>query len=95
MPSAEMPNVVLPIDLSERIREKVRTGKYASESELIAESLTALDEREVEIETWIDEEVIPVYDAWEADPSRASPIEDAFARLNARIAAERSKAAGE
>jgi putative addiction module CopG family antidote len=92
MSAAETTNVVLPDDLSERVREKVRSGRYASESELIAESLSALEERDAEVETWIDQEVIPAYDAWKADPSRASPIEDAFARLNARIAAEQSKA---
>jgi antitoxin ParD1/3/4 len=92
MSVSETSNVVLPADLSERVREKVRGGKYASESELIAESLIALEERDAEVENWIEQEVIPAYDAWKADPLRASPIEDTFARLNARIAVEQSKA---
>ena len=92
MTLAKESNVILPADRSERVREKVRSGKYASESELIAESLVALEERDAEIENWIDEQVVPAYDAWKADPSRATPIEHAFARLNARIAADRSNA---
>lgn len=90
MTAAKQSSIVLPDDLSERVREKVRSGQYASEAELIAESLTVLEERDAALESWIDEQVAPAYDAWKADPSRATPIEDAFARLKARIAADRS-----
>lgn len=32
---------------------------------------------------WLREEVVPAYDAWKADPSRAIPAEEVFAELRA------------
>ncbi|MDB5552005.1 MAG: hypothetical protein JWL86_1989 [Rhizobium sp.] len=77
--------ITLPADLATRLKDKMESGRYASESDVIAESLSALDEREAEIESWMVNEVVPAHDRWMADPSRAVPIDEAFARLQARI----------
>lgn len=78
--------IMLPADLAARVRDKMRTGRYASESEVIAESLAALDDRETEIENWLIDDVKPALDRWAADPARAVPIEEAFANIERRIA---------
>jgi antitoxin ParD1/3/4 len=85
MPALKEIQISLPADLAARLRNKMETGEYSSESDVIAESLAALDEREAEIESWLVNEVEPAYDRWMADPSRAVPIDEAFARLQARI----------
>lgn len=78
--------ITLPADLAARVRDKMDTGQYASESELIAESLAALEDRDAEIESWLINDVKPAIDRWTADPSRAIPLDEAFANLDKRIA---------
>lgn len=77
--------ITLPADLAARLKDKMETGRFSSESDVIAESLAALDDREAEIESWLANEVVPAHDRWMADPSRAVPIDEAFAGLQARI----------
>ena len=78
--------ITLPADLAALVRDKMETGRYASESEVIAESLAALEDREAEIETWLVDKVKPAVDRWRADPTRAIPLDEAFARIDRRIA---------
>ncbi|CAN7656051.1 ribbon-helix-helix domain-containing protein [Rhizobium sp. LjRoot254] len=84
--------ISLPADLAARLKHKVETGRYSSESDVIAESLSALEEREAEIESWLVNDVGPAYDRWMADPSRAVSIDEAFARLQARIDSSKDRA---
>jgi antitoxin ParD1/3/4 len=55
--------------------------------------LRALQERDA-IERWLNEEVVPVYDAMKADPKRGIPAEEVFAALrahhNARVKAAKA-----
>ena len=78
--------ITLPADLAALVRDKMETGRYASESEVIAESLAALEDREAEIESWLVDKVKPAVGRWRADPTRAIPLDEAFARIDRRIA---------
>jgi antitoxin ParD1/3/4 len=78
--------ITLPADLAARVRDKMQTGRYASEDEVIAESLAALEDRESEVEDWLVNDVWPALDRWRADPTRAIPLDEAFANLDRRIA---------
>jgi antitoxin ParD1/3/4 len=71
----------------------VASGRYASESDVISAGLLALQEREAGMERWLREEVLPVYDAMQADPGRAIPASQVTAALDA-FHAERLKATG-
>lgn len=64
-------SVNLPTDVIRLVREKVASGAYASESELVEEAIRTLSAQENGIESWLLDEVVPVYDAMESDPSRA------------------------
>jgi antitoxin ParD1/3/4 len=77
--------ITLPADLAERVRDKMQSGRYASENEVIAESLAALEDRETEIENWLANDVKPAFDRWAADPKRSIPLDEAFASLERRI----------
>lgn len=46
MAAAEKLNVTVPADLARMVREKVKTGAYASDSEVVGKALRLLRERE-------------------------------------------------
>lgn len=81
-------SITLPNDMADTLRDRVRSGAYASESEVVREGLRALWEREQAVETWLRTEVAEAYDALVADPSRAMTAEE----LRARLAAKRTAA---
>lgn len=77
--------VSLTTDMEELVRQKVLSGEYADEDEVINDGLMALAARDAALETWLDEEVIPTLDALEANPSRVMPLDEARRRLHGRI----------
>jgi antitoxin ParD1/3/4 len=64
-------SITLPTEMAEVIKSKVATGEYATESEVIRDGLRVLMARDRALERWLLEQVVPVYDALKADPSRA------------------------
>ena len=86
MPTTEKRTISLPGDQAAFIDAKVRSGDYASVSEVVRAGLRALKERDEAVERWLNEEVAPVYDAMKSDPERGVSIEDAFAKLRAHHA---------
>lgn len=77
-------DVILPTDIAQMVKEKVASGEYESENEVILEGLRALQARESAVEQWLRTEVAAAYDEYRADPSRAAPAKDVFARIRAR-----------
>lgn len=80
-------SVTLPHEMAEVVRAKVRTGEYASESEVIRDGLRALLARDRAMESWLRDQVGPAHDALTADPNRARSAE----QIRARLAAERGR----
>ena len=81
MRTTQQMSITLPNEMAEAVRTKVRTGEYASESEVIRDGLRALLARDRAVETWLQEQVGPAYDALKADPSRAVTLAQVRARL--------------
>jgi len=54
--------------MADALRERVRAGQYASESEAIRDGLRALFARDQAVEAWLRGEVAAAYDALVADP---------------------------
>jgi putative addiction module CopG family antidote len=81
-------SITLPNDMADMVKAKVRTGEYASESEVIRDGLRVLMARDRAIESWLHNQVGPSYDALKADPSRAVTAD----QVRARLATERTKA---
>lgn len=77
-------SITLPTEMADAVRERVRSGQYASESEVVREGLRALIARDQAVETWLREEVAAAYDALQADPSDVIETEDVRAHLAAR-----------
>ncbi|ORV66808.1 CopG family transcriptional regulator [Mycobacterium gastri] len=74
-------SITLPNDMADALRDRVRKGEYASESEVVREGLRALFARDQAIESWLQGEVAAAYDAVVADPSRAVSAQAVRARL--------------
>jgi antitoxin ParD1/3/4 len=83
----------LPNEQGRYIDRLVRTGTYASASEVIRAGLRALEERDAAVERWLRDEVTAAYDALEADPKRAIPAEKVFAAVRARHRARKPQKA--
>jgi antitoxin ParD1/3/4 len=73
--------------MADAVKAKVQTGEYATESEVIRDGLRALLARDRAVESWLNDQVGPAYDALKADPTRAITVE----HLRARIAEEVAK----
>lgn len=64
-------SITLPNDMAEALKERVATGAYASESEVIRDGLRVLFARDEAVEQWLRREVVSAYDELRADPSQA------------------------
>lgn len=80
-------SVTIPNDMADALRERVRSGAYASESEVIRNGLRALFARDQAVEAWLGEEVAASYDALIAGPSDVATADNVRSRLAARHAA--------
>lgn len=69
--------------------ERVASGAYASESEVLRDGLRALFARDDAVEAWLRSDVVAAYDELRDDPSRAISAEDLRAHL-ASVHADRN-----
>ena len=76
-------SITLPKEMTSLVKEKVRSGAYASESEVIRDGLRALMARDRAVESWLHLQVGPAYDALKADPARAVSADQVRVRLSA------------
>jgi putative addiction module CopG family antidote len=74
-------SITLPNDMADLVKDKVRTGEYASESEVIRDGIRALLVRDRAVENWLHNQVGRAYDALKADPTRAVTIDQVRAYL--------------
>jgi putative addiction module CopG family antidote len=85
-------SITLPVEMAQMVKDKVSSGEYASESEVIRAGLRALSAQNAAIDRWLQEEVLPAIDAHDADPGRAIPIAETRKRLqsfmDARLSAK-------
>lgn len=87
MRTTQQMSITLPNEMADMVKAKVRTGEYASESEVIRDGLRALIARDRAVESWLHGQVGPAYDALKADPARAVTAD----QVRARLAAEHAK----
>lgn len=74
-------SITLPNSMAEALKERVASGAYASESEVVRDGLRALFAREDAVEAWLRSEVVASYDELRADPSRAVGADEMRAKL--------------
>lgn len=73
--------VSLPDDLAEVVAGKIRSGAYSSATEVLHEGLRALVDRDVAIERWLRDEVLPGHQEYMRDPGTGVAAEDILKRI--------------
>ena len=76
-------SVTLPDDLAGQVRARVASGRYANESDVVAEALRTLEDREHDLEHWLRTEAVAIHDRMKEDPSRGRSLDDVRASLAA------------
>jgi putative addiction module CopG family antidote len=87
MRTTQQLSITLPNEMADAIKTKVRTGEYATESEVIRDGLRALLTRDRAIESWLHNQVGAAFDALKADPASQVTV----AQVRARLASEHAK----
>jgi antitoxin ParD1/3/4 len=91
MPRTSRPVTVTLGDLHRRVKARVKSGAYASASEVIRAALRALDREEAAVNDWLRQRV----DEALADPRPSIPAREVFKRLRkyhaGRVKAERDE----
>lgn len=85
-------SITLPNNMAEALRQRVDSGEYASESEVIRDGLRALFARDAAVEQWLRTEVVEAYDELRANPDQA--ITSAELKKQLKEAREQKMAAG-
>jgi putative addiction module CopG family antidote len=75
MPNTQQLNITLPDEMVAMVREKVASGEYANDNEVILDGLAFLRERDRGLEHWLRTEGVAAYDELKADPSQALSVE--------------------
>ncbi|GAA3835102.1 type II toxin-antitoxin system ParD family antitoxin [Brevibacterium ammoniilyticum] len=73
-------SITLPTAMADALRERVASGAYASESEVVRDGLRALFSQEDAVERWLRDEVVAAYDELRSDPDRSLTAKDVRAR---------------
>jgi antitoxin ParD1/3/4 len=73
-------SITLPHEMAQMVKNKVASGEYATESEVIRDGLRTLAARDAALEKWLMEEVVPTLDALKAGAKTLS-ADEAWAEL--------------
>jgi antitoxin ParD1/3/4 len=79
-------SITLPLDMAEAVEEKVKSGAYASVSEVMRDGMRALLGQEAAIDRWLREEVVAGHAEYMDDPSKGVPASAILDRIKARRA---------
>lgn len=77
--------ITLPEEMARAVKERVASGAYASESEVIREGLRALAAQDAAVEHWLRTEGVARYEAYLANPDNTLSADELSASLQRRI----------
>jgi antitoxin ParD1/3/4 len=84
MSRSERRTITLPSDQAGDIAGLVKSGSYASVSEVVRAGIQVLQDQDTAVDRWLRDDVVPVFDAMQADLARGVPVDSVRARLQAR-----------
>jgi antitoxin ParD1/3/4 len=76
--------ITLPDSLARLLEQKVGSGEYATESDVVSAGLQGLQAHDAVLEHWLQTEVAASYDQVHAEPASVIPHEDILMRVKAR-----------
>jgi antitoxin ParD1/3/4 len=82
-------SITLPLDMAKAVERKIKSGAYASVSEVVRDGVRALFERDAAVERWLREEVVPGHREYLADPAKGVPADAVLKRIKSRRAARK------
>lgn len=91
MRSTQQFSITLPIEMADLVEKKVKSGAYATVSEVVRDGVRALLERDAAVEYWLREEVLAGHNEYLADPSKGVPADAVVERIKARRAARQTQ----
>jgi putative addiction module CopG family antidote len=83
-------SITLPLDMAEAVESKIKSGAYASVSEVVRDGMRALLERDAAVERWLRDEVVAGHAEYLADPSKGVPADAILGRIRARRVADKA-----
>jgi putative addiction module CopG family antidote len=83
-------SITLPLDMAQAVERKIKSGAYASVSEVIRDGMRALLDQEAAIERWLREEVAAGHAEYLADPAKGVPADAILDRIKVRRASRRA-----
>lgn len=87
MRSTRQFSITLPLEMAEAVEGKVKSGAYASVSEVMRDGVETLFDREAAVEKWLREEIVGGHREYLDDPSKGAPAEAILDRIKTRRAA--------
>jgi putative addiction module CopG family antidote len=84
-------SITLPLDMAEAVEGKIKSGGYASVSEVVRDGVRALLERDAAVERWLREEVLAGHEEYLADPTKGVSADEILGRIKARRAARKAQ----
>jgi len=84
-------SITLPVEMAEVVEGKIKSGAYASVSEVMRDGVRALLERDAAVERWLREEVMAGHAEYLANPSSGVAAEEILGRIKARRVADKAQ----
>lgn len=84
-------SITLPLEMAEAVEGKIKSGAYASVSEVMRDGMRALLERDAAVDRWLREEVVAGHTEYTVDPSKGVPADELLGRIKARRASGRTR----
>ncbi|CAG74377.1 conserved hypothetical protein [Pectobacterium atrosepticum SCRI1043] len=81
MRTTQQMSITLPNEMAAQVKARVSSGEYASESEVIREGLRALIARDNAVENWLQEQVVPAWNALQRSETESLSSNDVRSRL--------------
>ena len=75
-------SITLPHEMAQMVKDKVASGEYATESEVIRDGLRTLAARDAAVEKWLIGEVTSTLEMIQANPSRLISAEQAWKQIS-------------
>lgn len=84
-------SITLPREMAQMIKDKVASGAYATESEVIRDGLRVLKARDEAVEAWLRNDVAPTYDRVMSGEEKTISADVVFSGAEARYKARKAK----